>query len=78
MISLLQKTHATKRDATAMLTEIVARIHESEWMRETVKRVGLNPLELYEAVKFGRRWYIKATAQHLKAAKALKPGGYGV
>ena len=61
-----------------MLTEIVEKIHETEWMRETVKRVGLDPLELYEVVKVRNRWHIKATAQHLKAAKALRPKGYGV
>ena len=78
MICSLEKTHATKREATAMLTEIVEKIHETEWMRETVERVGLDPLELYEVVKVGNRWHIKATAQHLKAAKALRPKAYGV
>ena len=78
MICSLEKTHATKREAIAMLAEIVERIHETEWMRETVERVGLDPLELYEVVKVRNRWHIKATAQHLKAAKALKPNGYGV
>jgi hypothetical protein len=78
MICSLEKTHATKREATAMLTEIVEKIHETEWMRETVERVGLDPHELYEVVKVRNRWHIKATAQHLKAAKALRPNGYGV
>jgi hypothetical protein len=77
MISL-EKLHATKREATAMLTEIVERIHETEWMRETVQRVGVDPLELYEVVKQGSKWCIKATAAHLAAAKALRPKGYGV
>ena len=58
--------------------EIVARIHETEWMRETVKRVGVDPLELYEVVKVGRRWRIKATQAHLAAANALRPKGYGL
>ena len=78
MICSLETTHATKREATAMLVEIVARIHETDWMRETVQRVGLDPLELYEVVKVGRRWHIKATQAHLAAAKALRPKGYGV
>ena len=78
MICSLEKTHATKREAIAMLAEIVERIHETEWMRETVERVGLDPLELYEVVKVRNRWHIKATAQHLKAAKARRPKGYGV
>jgi len=78
MICYLEKTHPTKREAIAMLTEIVARIHETDWMRETVQRVGMDPLELYEVVKVGRRWHIKATQAHLAAAKALRPKGYGV
>ena len=78
MICSLEKTHATKREAAAMLTEIVERIHKTEWMRETVECVGLDPLELYEVVKAGSKWKIKATAKHLKAAKALRPKGYGV
>ena len=77
MISL-EKLHSTKRKATAMLTEIVERIHKTEWMRETVECVGLDPLELYEVVKVLNRWHIKATAKHLKAAKAVMPKGYGV
>ena len=77
MISL-ETTHATKRDATAMLTEIVARIHETEWMRETVQRVRMDPLEMYHVIKVGTRWHIKATPAHLAAAKALRPKGYGV
>ena len=47
-------------------------------MAATVHRVHMDPHELYEVVKIQRRWHIKATAQHLKAAKALKPKGYGV
>jgi hypothetical protein len=78
MICSLEKTHATKREATAMLAEIVQKITETEWMAATVHRVHMEPHELYEVVKVQRRWHIKATAQHLKAAKALKPGGYGV
>jgi hypothetical protein len=78
MICSLEKTHATKREATAMLAEIVQKITETEWMAATVHRVHMDPHELYEVVKVQRRWHIKATAQHLKAAKALKPGGYGV
>ena len=78
MICSLEKTHATKREATAMLTSIVERINETEWMALTVRRVGLDPLELYEIVKIGSKWHIKASAAHLAAAKALKPQGYGV
>jgi hypothetical protein len=71
MICSLEKTHATKREASAMLAE-------TTWMAATVHRVHMDPHELYEVVKVRNRWHIKATAQHLKAAKALKPGGYGV
>ena len=78
MIISLEKLHATKREASAMLAEIVERIHETDWMAETVERVGLDPLELYEVAKQGSKWRIKATAAHLKAARALKPKGYGV
>ena len=78
MICSLEKTHATKREATAMLAEIVQKITETKWMAATVHRVHMEPHELYEVVKVRNRWHIKATAQHLKAAKALKPGGYGV
>jgi len=78
MICSLEKTHATKREAVAMLAEIVQKITETEWMAATVHRVHMDPHELYEVVKVGNRWHIKATAQHLKAAKALKPNGYGV
>jgi hypothetical protein len=78
MICSLEKTHATKREASAMLAEIVQKISETKWMSATVHRVNMEPHELYEVVKVQRRWHIKATAQHLKAAKALKPGGYGV
>ncbi len=70
MISL-EKLHATKREATAMLAEIVERIKETEWMRETVKRVGLDPLEMYEVVKQGSKWRIKATQAHLTATQQL-------
>jgi len=70
MISL-EKIHSTKREAVAMLAEIVERIHETEWMRETVERVGLDPLELYEVVKAGSKWKIKATAAHLEATQQL-------
>ena len=70
MISL-EKIHSTKREAVAMLAEIVERIHETEWMRETVERVGLDPLELYEVVKAGSKWKIKATGAHLEATQQL-------
>jgi len=78
MICSIEKTHATKREAVAMLAAIVEKIHKTEWMRETVECVGLDPLELYEVVKVLNRWHIKATAKHLKAAKAVMPKGYGV
>ena len=54
MISL-EKLHATKREARAMLADIVERIYETEWMAATVERVGLDPLELYEVVKAGSK-----------------------
>ena len=70
MISL-EKLHATKREASAMLADIVERIHETDWMRETVERVGLDPLEMYEVVKAGCKWRIKATQAHLDATQQL-------
>ena len=78
MICSLQKTHKTKREAVAMLASIIEKIQETTWMAATVHRVHMDPHELYEVVKVQRRWHIKATARHLKAAKALKPKGYGV
>ena len=78
MICSLEKTHSTKRAAVAMLAEIVQKITETKWMAATVHRVHMEPCELYEVVKVGNKWHIKATARHLKAAKALKPKGYGV
>lgn len=78
MICSLEKTHATKREATAMLAAIVEQITKTTWMAATVHRVHMDPLELYEVVKVRNRWHIKATAQHLKSAKALRPNGYGV
>jgi methylphosphotriester-DNA--protein-cysteine methyltransferase len=78
MICSLEKTHATKREAVAMLAEIVQKITETEWMAATVHRVHMDPHELYEVVKVRNRWHIKATPAHLAAAKALKPNGYGV
>jgi len=77
MICSLEKTHATKREATAMLATIVEKITKTTWMAATVHRVHMDPHELYEVVKVNR-WHIRATAQHLKAAKALRPKGYGV
>ena len=70
MISL-EKLHTTKRDASAMLADIVERIHETEWMAETVKRVELDPLEMYEVVRQGSKWRIKATQAHLDATQKL-------
>lgn len=78
MICSLEKTHATKREATAMLAAIVEKITETTWMAETVHRVHMDPHELYEIVKVGRRWHIKPTDRHLQEAKALRPKGYGV
>lgn len=77
MISL-EKTHATKREASAMLASIIKEITETTWMAATVHRVHMDPHELYEIVKIRNKWHIKATAQHLKAAKALRAKGYGV
>ena len=70
MISL-EKLHTTKRDASAMLADIVERIHETEWMRETAKRAGIDPLNMYEVVRQGSKWRIKATAAHLEATQQL-------
>jgi hypothetical protein len=70
MISL-EKLHATKREASAMLAEIVERIKETEWMRETAKRAGIDPVEMYEVVKQGSKWRIKATQAHLDATQQL-------
>jgi hypothetical protein len=79
MISkLLGRTHARKREAVATLAIIVEEIKSSESMSKTVKLAGLDPSDLYEAIKIGSKWYIKATEKHLAAAKAVKPGGYGV
>ena len=61
-----------------MLDAIIEKIQETTWMAATVHRVHMEPCELYEIVKIRNRWHIKATAQHLKAARALKPKGYGV
>ena len=70
MISL-EKLHTTKREASAMLAEIVERMRETVWLRTTIDRVGLDPLEMYEVVKAGRKWRIKATAAHLDATQQL-------
>jgi len=70
MISL-KKLYATKREASAMLTEIVERIKETEWMRETAKRAGIDPLEMYEVIKYGSKWRIRATEIHLYATEQL-------
>ena len=78
MICSLMKTHSTKREAVAMLAVIVGKINASPTMSATVKQAGLDPLELYAPIKIKSKWYIKATAQHLEAAKALRPNGYGV
>ena len=72
MICSLQKMHATKREAVAMLAIIIDKIKESKSMSETVKLAGIDPLELYEAIKIGSKWYVKATDRHLKAAKTLQ------
>jgi hypothetical protein len=61
-----------------MLPIIIEKIKASESMSKTVKLAGLDPADLYEAIKIGDEWYIKATPAHLAAARALKPGGYGV
>ena len=70
--SSLSKTHTTKREAVAMLAIIIDKIKESKSMSETVELAGIDPLDLYEAIKIGSFWYIKATDRHLKAAKALQ------
>jgi hypothetical protein len=54
-----------------MLVEIVERIHQTKWMRETVERAGLEPLQMYEVVKAGSKWLIKATPAHLTATQNL-------
>ena len=70
MISL-EKLHATKREASAMLADIVERIHETEWMRETAKRAGIDPINMYEVVRQASKWRIKATQAHLDATQQL-------
>ena len=70
MISL-EKLHGTKREASAMLAEIVERMRETVWLRTTIDRVGLDPLEMYEVVKTGRKWRIKATQAHIDATQKL-------
>ena len=55
-----------------MLAVIVGKIKASPTMSATVQQAGLDPLELYAPIKIGSKWYIKATAQHLQAAKALQ------
>lgn len=70
MISL-EKLHETKREASAMIADIVERIRETEWMRETAERAGIDPLEMYEVVKQGSKWRIKATQAHLDATLQL-------
>ena len=70
MISL-EKLHTTKRDASAMLADIVERIHQTEWMRETAKRARIDPLNMYEVVRQGSKWRIKATQAHLDATQQL-------
>jgi hypothetical protein len=70
MISL-EKLHATKREAVAMLADIVERINETEWMRETAERAGIDPLAMYEVIKQGSKWRIKATQAHLDATLQL-------
>jgi hypothetical protein len=78
LLYLLEQTHATNREASAMLAEIVQKITESEWMAATAHRVHMDPHEFYEVVKVGNQWHIKATAQNLEAAKALRAKGYGL
>jgi hypothetical protein len=70
MISL-EKLHATKREASRMLADIVERIHETDWMRETAKHAGIDPLNMYEVVRQGSKWRIKATDAHLDATQKL-------
>ena len=70
MISL-EKLHRTKREASAMLANIVIRIYENDWIRETAKHAGIDPLNMYEVVRQGRKWRIKATQAHLDATQKL-------
>ena len=72
MICSLQKTHSTKREAVAMLAVIVGKINASPTMSATAQQAGIDPLDLYEAIKIGSKWYVKATDRHLKAAKTLQ------
>ena len=55
-----------------MLAVIVGKIKASPTMSETVQQAGIDPLDLYEAIKIGSKWYVKATDKHLKTAKALQ------
>ena len=70
MISL-EKLHPTKREASARLAEIVEIMRETVWMRTIIDRVGLDPLEMYEVVRQGSKWRIKATQAHLDATQKL-------
>jgi hypothetical protein len=54
-----------------MLAEIVQRITETEWMRETAKRAKIDPDKMYEVVKHGSKWRIRATEIHLYATEQL-------
>ena len=69
MISL-EKPHNTKREASAMLADIVEKMQETVWIRTTIDRVGMAP-QMYEVVKVGRKWRIKATQAHLDATQKL-------
>lgn len=63
----LDGLYKTRRDAMIMLTVIVGRIIHTPWMMAAVKSAGLIPGDLYEVVKIGSKWRVKASAKHLTA-----------
>lgn len=75
----LDGLYKTRRDATIMLAAIVGRIIHTPWMVAAVKSAGLIPDDLYEVVKIGKKWRVKASAKHLTATCSTHYNtGYGI
>lgn len=75
----LDGLYKTRRDATIMLAAIVGRIIHTPWMVAAVKSAGLIPDDLYEVVKIGKKWRVKASAKHLSATQdRRKEMEYGI
>ena len=75
----LDGLYKTRRDAVIMLTAIVGRIITTPWMAAAVKSAGLIPDDLYEVVKIGSKWRVKASAKHLTATHSNQYNtGYGI